>query len=617
MMKQILPICLFLLLMTGCKERPEVSATLDRAEELMESAPDSALTLLQTLDTETFLKRSTHARHALLYTQAQDKNYIDETNDSLINIAVDHYRHHGDMRSRFLSLYYKGRVLVNSENHLKAMRLFLEAEMYVSEVKDDYYTGLLYTQMGNEYNEFYDFTKSYESYKKASDYYHAASKELHYLFALVDQSTACRNLNEYARSDSLLQKVCTEAKRIDNHSLAEYASVDLFMQYIEQGRTKEARIIYDELETNFGIEDNTVSFMKSVINLHLSENNISKAETVLQKSWLKAMNADDSISCHFAASQIFEAKGQYDKALQEQTAGVLIQNHIVGKNLKHPVLTMQRNSLHQELEHEAYKRKSDRLIYILTMSIVGVLFLGGVNLLMKNLRKHYQRSLHHRLQRQADENKCEIERIWRESRQREDKIRQNLMELNKEAKQKNDSSLQRIFLLQEEVRLRDNAFQLYRQQSMELITALEKDKQHQRRQNLLSCRTYFKTIEKIYCIYNGNYYNEKARTTAINEMLIMFVDKYTKNTKAYAVLEQEVNDNMDNVMFHLRNELALPEQEYYQQMCFFFAGFSGDSIASIMNITPNTVYKRKKRIIEKINKDFPIHKELFINLLSK
>ena len=38
------------------------------------------------------------AHYALLYTQAQDKTYRDETNDSLISIAVDYYRHTDDAR---------------------------------------------------------------------------------------------------------------------------------------------------------------------------------------------------------------------------------------------------------------------------------------------------------------------------------------------------------------------------------------------------------------------------------------------------------------------------------------------------------------------------------------
>ena len=296
MMKQILPICLFLLLMTGCKERPEVTASLDRAEALMESAPDSALTLLQTLDTETFLKRSTHARHALLYTQAQDKNYIDETNDSLISIAVDHYRRHGDVRPRFLSLYYNGRVLTNAGDPLNAMLSYAEAEELLDELNDDYYAGLLYSQMGDEYGEYYDFPKSLEAYQKASEHYSMAGKELHHLYALIDQSSVCRNLNDYPMSDSLLQFVLNEAKQNENHGLMNYVMSSLVMQYVEQEQMGDAKIVYNELISMFDIDNNTSDFMFSVIRLHLSEGEIQKAEQILQKAWIQAKTANDSIA---------------------------------------------------------------------------------------------------------------------------------------------------------------------------------------------------------------------------------------------------------------------------------------------------------------------------------
>jgi hypothetical protein len=79
---------------------------LDEAETLMTESPDSAYTLLQTLPVDELHQDKNRARYALLYSQVLDKNYIDETNDSLINIAVEYYRTTDDVRSKFLSFYY-------------------------------------------------------------------------------------------------------------------------------------------------------------------------------------------------------------------------------------------------------------------------------------------------------------------------------------------------------------------------------------------------------------------------------------------------------------------------------------------------------------------------------
>ena len=72
---------------TGCSGNKTVESQLSRAEQVMQSLPDSALRIIENIDTDDISRRSTRARYALLYSQALDKNYIDQTNDSLIRIA--------------------------------------------------------------------------------------------------------------------------------------------------------------------------------------------------------------------------------------------------------------------------------------------------------------------------------------------------------------------------------------------------------------------------------------------------------------------------------------------------------------------------------------------------
>ncbi|MBR6758672.1 MAG: hypothetical protein IKM35_09430, partial [Bacteroidaceae bacterium] len=96
-----------LLLLVACAS-PEVDKRLADIEQQMHSQPDSALALLQELSLQ---HRITHPRqrawHALLHAQALDKNFIDSTNDSIINIAVEYYEAHtGDTERLFYAYYY-------------------------------------------------------------------------------------------------------------------------------------------------------------------------------------------------------------------------------------------------------------------------------------------------------------------------------------------------------------------------------------------------------------------------------------------------------------------------------------------------------------------------------
>ena len=99
--------CIFLLLilaaLISCNDPKPVTETLHRAEALMNEYPDSVWTLLNTISPDEMGQNRNRAFYALLYTQAQDKTYRDETNDSLISIAVDYYRDTDDVRHKFLS----------------------------------------------------------------------------------------------------------------------------------------------------------------------------------------------------------------------------------------------------------------------------------------------------------------------------------------------------------------------------------------------------------------------------------------------------------------------------------------------------------------------------------
>ena len=76
------------LLLIACKKTP---AILIKAEEQMETAPDSALQLLKTTKLENFFLPSEKALYALLYCQALDKNGNFSATDSIIAIATNYY----------------------------------------------------------------------------------------------------------------------------------------------------------------------------------------------------------------------------------------------------------------------------------------------------------------------------------------------------------------------------------------------------------------------------------------------------------------------------------------------------------------------------------------------
>ena len=61
---------------------------LDDVESYIQERPDSALTVIQSIGADDLSSRELKARHALLLSQALDKNFIDLQSDSIIAPAA-------------------------------------------------------------------------------------------------------------------------------------------------------------------------------------------------------------------------------------------------------------------------------------------------------------------------------------------------------------------------------------------------------------------------------------------------------------------------------------------------------------------------------------------------
>lgn len=160
---------------------------LNRLEASIEEAPQEVWRSLDSLDRGSLYGEEQRARFALLYTQAQDKNYVEARSDSLIRFAVDFYeRTGGSPLEKFRALYYLGRVQFNEGEYSRAMLSFMEAEQLVDAVPDDYLLGLLYVQMGNIYKIYYDYPKALKAYETAYAHYLKTDRVAHQNYALLD-----------------------------------------------------------------------------------------------------------------------------------------------------------------------------------------------------------------------------------------------------------------------------------------------------------------------------------------------------------------------------------------------------------------------------------------------
>lgn len=152
-MKNTVIIILFAMsLLSSCTIRQDYNQQLLKADSLMQLRPDSALNILKSISPKKLSTRADNAYYALLLTQAQDKNFVVQKDDSLIQIAVHYYDSIGDTKMQAKAHYYWGCVYRDMNQQAEAIREFFIAAPLTEKSKEKRQLGLIYNNIGYIYN---------------------------------------------------------------------------------------------------------------------------------------------------------------------------------------------------------------------------------------------------------------------------------------------------------------------------------------------------------------------------------------------------------------------------------------------------------------------------------
>lgn len=180
-MKNVLTISILTCVLTFCGRNQAVDESLDRAESCMSASPDSALAILESIDSLHFDSRSQNARYALLKSIALDKNYIDRIDDSLINIAVNYYRHRCNAPYKFKSYYYQARIYQNAGQMDKAMESLVCAEhINLNKISTEDLARLCFTKAQIKFSRF-DLSGELDELREAAKYSKISGNDNNYV----------------------------------------------------------------------------------------------------------------------------------------------------------------------------------------------------------------------------------------------------------------------------------------------------------------------------------------------------------------------------------------------------------------------------------------------------
>lgn len=190
MFRALAAVCAAAVVLLSCSKADlETERTLADVASFIEERPDSALTILDTMDSFSLTTSALKARHSLLLAMARDKNYIDDTTDSIIAPAVSWYRRHGSADEKLLMNYYRGRIAMNAGDYETAMRWFADGSRFSEKARNKVWSGRLYNAKFQVYQHLFDSASAIDAALRSADYYAAAGELSRYYDAI--NNVAC------------------------------------------------------------------------------------------------------------------------------------------------------------------------------------------------------------------------------------------------------------------------------------------------------------------------------------------------------------------------------------------------------------------------------------------
>ena len=322
-MKHFLSILFLVLCLASCNSHSTHWDTLSQVESYIEEKPDSALVLLEQINTSELSCKEEKAKHALLYSMALDKNFVDKTDFEVLQPAIDYYEDNGSATDKLRTYYYQGRIYQNMGNDALAMDCFVNAIVAGNESDDILTIARTHFAQSKIYYSLFDWDNFIECNKNAADYFKEAGVLNSYANCLI------RIINGYTlkkEPENALHYI-EECKRllssISQNRLADFYSA--YLTYlIDYGREEEIiDVITEYIQT---ISESRIDWL-TISNAYLRLQKHNEILSVLSQ-YTKGIDIHKDRKYYAVISDAYQNLGEYKKSLEAYEEYIVLSDSI-------------------------------------------------------------------------------------------------------------------------------------------------------------------------------------------------------------------------------------------------------------------------------------------------
>lgn len=576
-------ILLCVLTLSSCASK-DVTQALSRADELMWTKPDSALAVLESVDTLDLKTRAQRAEFSLLYTMAFDRNHLTIPNLHIIEPAVRYYERHGSKDTKMKMYFYLGVAQYDTGDLESAIVSYIRAKEYSLYSDNLMFKGLISFVISDVFFSDKNYPESISYCKEACDYFAQAKDSLRLWSTTGCLASYYLNAEDWTKADSLYSVFFSQPildTAIYSRQLFNLAwsnifrpdfnpqeSVDLFEKSISKYNGKPSVNDYcvytyaSEMLGNTEVADDIVGQLER-----------AGADSVVLDTW---------------RYRIFKHKGNYKDALALLEQTVRAQDSEILKTIDQSVALAQSDYYESKsllLDKDRRIQSQSKWIVLLLCLLLVVSFV----IIHSILKRKWQFQIEEMSSiNEAVGNRLKDAILCSEERQQSINV---LVSENELAKRKIENLSDKLYVAQSEqmiVNLRNKYIQAYKGQYHQLNDL---------------CHKYWEASR----LSKGG----KDKIYAEVKKIVAVLDE--QNQKQ---LEAMIDDSLDGMMSKLRLAMPGTNEKDFRFIALIILGFDTKTIARIMKYNVGTVYTKRSNIKEKLQKIECEEKELVLALIS-
>ena len=562
---------------------------LAKAEAIMYRYPDSALHILQGIQPDNPSDNEQYATWALLMTQAQYKNQIEQS-DSLINIAYSYFINQDNAQRKALALYYKG-ILCHESHHAEdALSFYLEATTEIEKTNDYQLGFLINSEIGLMYlyRKLNDYAMEY--FEKAHHNAELSNNQTYIAFSFIYIARAFSQKKQYNKAIEYYEKAIKIGQVNNYPTILASAMNETSFLFLKTGENKKALQYAKDCIKIKKTDQRIFSLGDTYRYLKMYDS----AYFYLNQACLSP-NIHTARSAYQALYYISQEEKDYKKAVEYSNKLWFYQDSIGKTDRNKALIEMQEKYDQQKIinENNLSQIKKDRIIRNVLIALIILSFIIAITnylyqrkivsqkqeILEKEEKIRYFTMKIHENETLINRNKMRIEELTiqmegsqeiKEQWKEQNKIRQEIQQQNEMLKLENNKLQNHI----------SNYAQSLKEKSKELeaMEHLSEENQYLHKREAFLCNQHINQTEL---------FNKPKTTKYIDDQL-------------WQEIKEKIDLLFDNYTKRLYHQIPSLTDGDIQICCLIKLRFSNGDIANMLAISPTSVSKRKLRLKERI-----------------